>query len=629
MSILLAIPFFFFLPGYMITLLLPWVRGLSQRISISIITSIAIGVVTSIVLSLVKIPAGTFLFLILAVTSLGGLFFMRRRAGILFKEWKSAMKWERVFVISVFILSVLAAIFIAIPHRGYPWPIHADEWWTAGTVQNLIEGQSLNAHPYLPIDFPNYKPGFSSYLAAIFDVSGYDPVHSWAYLPAINVFLISFTVSLLIFGQTGNFFAGLLLPIFLVALRSDINILGWWFFVPSMFAFLLLLPIVLSVNDWLRFSSGLGWGVLMFGALFLVYLPFGVLTLLALAPLAFSIFNKHRRVLLSASLALGAAAIMAAVVFSPYKIYWQVADINFSSPLVEKIVSASFVPAGATIPHYNYNFFNFVKWPLLVLALLGVWYLRRKRWAWGILLAGAIAGLNLILFLLTGVSFLLFYQRNFYFLGVIAAVLAVFGLFYLLDKILKSPLLKNYVYPASRKAPLFRAGMKGLIKSLSSRKAPYFSTGCGAYARFFGTVLIAAMVVGGIFVGYFKLPTGTQLYYLVSEEDLAATRWLRAQPELKGKTVLADQFTGTIITPLTRLYSKLSSLTSQNIQSVVNPADSLFFLKSCEVKEDIMRWLAADLVYSKMPLDCAFLKEMYRSTGTFIYLYSKSGGTQN
>ncbi|MGC9603104.1 MAG: hypothetical protein ABSF47_01385 [Minisyncoccia bacterium] len=585
MSILIASPLIFLLPGYAITLAMPWVRRAIARLGYALVTSVALGVVVSSGAAYAKFPLGASLFAsLVAVTLLFGLAF-RRRITQVAEEWRDMARAEWLFLGFALLIAVAAAVFIAVPHFNYPWPSHGDEWWSVGTVQNLLSGKSINTHPYLPIDFPDYKPGFYSYIASVLNLVGADPVSSWAFLPALNVFLVSFVASLFLFGQTKRSFAGLLLPVFLVALRSDINILGWWFFVPSMFAFFFILPLLFGMRDWLRSSSGLGWAALALGALFLVYLPFGVLAVFALALSAVFILDKRRRIfMLVVILFLIAAGVVMGMALSPYQVYWQIANFHFSSPLAEKFVSSFFVPAGATVPDPRHAFLGFLGLPILVLAVIGAWCVRKEKWMYGVLTAFAMGALNLVLLWITDVSFLVFYQRNFYLLGVMAAVLAVFGLDWLIGKTMAIRFFKNIVA-----------------------------------ARFLVPIIITAVAICWMFAGYFKLPAGAQLYYLVDRENLAATQWLRAQPELKGKTVLADEFTGSIITPLTGLYSKLSLLTSQNIQSVINPLDSLFFLKSCDIKKDIIRRLAADIVYSRMPLDCPFLKEIYSSTSTFIY----------
>jgi len=585
MSILIASPLIFLLPGYAITLAMPWVRSAIARLGYALVTSVALGVVVSSGAAYAMLPLGISLFASLAVITLVFGLLFRHRIKTIVQEWRNTTKIERVFLGLVFLVTVAAAVFIAIPHFNYPWPSHGDEWWAVGTVQNLLDGKSLSAHPYLPIDFPDYKPGFYSYFASFFELTGADPIASWAFLPALNVLFISFAASLFLFRRTKNFFMVLLLPAFLVALRSDINILGWWFFIPSMFAFFFMLPLFFCMRDWLRSSSGLGWAALILGALFLVYPPFGVLTVFALALSAVFILDKRRRIfLLAIILFLIVAGIVAGMAFSPYRVYWQVANFHSSSPLVEKFVSSFFVPAEATVPDARHAFLNFLGFPLLALAVIGAWCVRKEKWIYGVLAAFALGASNLLLLWMTNASFLVFYQRNYYFLGVTAAVLAVFGLEWLIGKVMEIRTLEKIVA-----------------------------------ARFLVPVIITALAVCWMFNGYFKLSAGSELYYLVDQENLAATQWLRAQPDLKGKTVLADEFTGSIITPLTRLYSKLSLLTSQNIQSVINPVDSLFFLKSCDIKKDIIRRLAADIVYSRMSLDCPFLKEIYSSTSTFIY----------
>jgi hypothetical protein len=144
-----------------------------------------------------------------------------------------------------------------------------------------------------------------------------------------------------------------------------------------------------------------------------------------------------------------------------------------------------------------------------------------------------------------------------------------------------------------------------------------------ALFRYSGMVFISGVLFLSLFLGYFNLPSGANLYYIINQEDLAAMRWLKEQPSLHGIAVLADATLGTVITPLTRLPSKISLASSQNIESVVNPAQFGLAGKSCGEKEKLIVSLDVGMVYSREPQICGFLREIYRSDMVFVYLYTK------
>lgn len=575
-------PFLFFLPGYVATLLLPWVKGLTQRTGLSIITSIALGVVVSSVAAYLRLPIGLALFIFSFGAAITGLLTLSGRFRLWLDEWRNGEPRERRFLMTVLIISLAAGIFISAPHLNYPWPIHADEWWMVGTVQNLLEGKSLNLHPYLFTEFTNDKPGFTAYLAGVFGLWGADPVRLWPYLPAANIFLTSLVGALLVFHYTRNIFAGGSLPIFLTSLRSNAYMLGWWFFVPSMAAFSLLLPLLFSFSDWRRSGRGIAWAIVVFGALALVYLPFAALAVLAFLPGIIAAVRREKRWLFAAGLTItviGAVAI--GVIASPYKTYWRTVDLPALPRFLSDFIQAFFVPLGATFHRFAFtNPLLVISVPFLFFAAVGLWRLRTNQWAapagWAVLLGG----LNVFLVLVAGVSFLLFHQRAFYFFGVLAAALAALG--------------AGAVFPWLAKIRW----------------------------RYFIGALFAGGLVFLMFFQYFNLPNFTLLYYLVNGEDLAALTWLKSRSGFAGMTVVADRLVGTIITPFTRLPSKITLLTSQSVAGDISREEyeSWIFSDDCSKKKAFLEQMGADLAYVRQPQSCPFLTELYRSPHVFIYL---------
>lgn len=313
LSLLLAVftaPFLFFLPGYFVSLLLPWVRGVAARLAVSLVTSVTLGVIVSSAAAFAGLPVGISLVISMALAaaaSAAGAWQVRRT---LIEEWKREARSGKILIIAVALLALAAAALVSVPHVNYPWPIHADEWWDVGVVQNTIDGYSPNTHPYLWNEFPNHKPGFTSYLAGVFDLWSVNPVRAWSALPGANVFLTTLIAALFTLsvtrGKPAPFEAGrptaavtassarrlrtgwaaLAVPVLLAAVRSNAYMLGWWFFVPSSFAPLFLLALLIPAADWFRSARGIVWAACIACALALVYAPFISFAGLALFPLA-------------------------------------------------------------------------------------------------------------------------------------------------------------------------------------------------------------------------------------------------------------------------------------------------------------------------------------------------------
>lgn len=593
MSILLSFLFFFFLPGYVITLAMPWVHGLPQRLAVSVVTSVALGVILSTILAIAGMPVGLPLFILLIAITCAGFFFPRKKLLAIVHEWKESVRGERILVLSVLVLSVLAAVFIAEPHFNYSWPIHADEWWAVSATQNLIEGRPLNMHPYfLSGSFPDYKPGFTSYLAGVLGFMGYDPVDAWSFLPALNIFFVSFIVALLLFRYARDSIVGISFPFLLVALRSNAYMLGWWFFIPSTFAFIFILPLFISVSDWMRSARGMVWASGIFVALSLVYFPLAIFAAVALLPAVIMKEKKYRLAFWAGLAGIAAFVITVGIALSPYKVYWSFASAPAIPAFFSDFIHAFFVPISATTHFFrSENLFSIAGIPLLLLAAIAVRQLVLKSGAWirTVGLGAALGFFNLVLVWSLGISFAVFHQRAFQFTGVMIAVLAALGAASVFRWLFSLPFVKrskNFKYPIM--------------------------------------AIVAGALVFSLFFGYFNLPSGANLYYILNQEDLVAMRWLKGQPALRSIAVLTDATLGTVITPLTRLPSKISLASSQNIESVINPAQFGFTSKSCGEKEKLIISMGAGIIYSREAQICGFFREIYRSDLVFIYLYTKA-----
>ena len=569
MSIFIVLPLLF-LPGYFFTLLCRWISGFYKRLAFSITTSLALEIIISFIIAFLNLPLAVFFLpTIIVLTLIFGLI-TKRKSLVIFEEWKHLSKREKYFLGIIFVLALAAGAFIFYPHFGYRWPIHVDEWWDISAVQSLLTGRPLNTNPYLFTPYSDYKPGFTSFLANISAVLGKDPVHFWPYLPAFNLFLISFVTSLLLFAGTKNFWIAGLAPIFLAALRSNAYVLGWWFFVPSSFAFIFVVFLLITATDLFKSWSGLFLAFIFSLALGLVYLPFLGLIILSFIPFGARLFKKFP-VMFFLVLFSGIVSIVALLALSPYKSFWSSGE--------PAMLKAFFVPSQATIHFFNFlSFFTVVPFIIFILGLIGglVLIFKKENWSLALISGGIVGLLNLIIFYLYHISFLSFYQREYYFFGVILALLASIS----------------------------------VGKFLATRFKTIISL------IFVITVLIT------IFYGYFNLPSGTLLYHLVNPNDLAALQWLKNQSDLKGKYVLSNADVGTIITPLSGLPAKISWLTTQGTAALKNPKNLSFFNTSdCAVKKSIIIDLNTEIIYGRSPQDCSFLKEIYNKNNVFIYHY--------
>ncbi|MCL4404103.1 hypothetical protein M1432_02060, partial [Patescibacteria group bacterium] len=127
-------PLLIFLPGYLITLFLPFASGFFKRLAFSIVLSLSAEIALSYLLAVFN---PLFLKYFLPFIAIGALILGligRKRLLILVEEWRALRSRERLFSGALLALAVAAGIFIFYPHFGYTWPIHADEWWDVSAV---------------------------------------------------------------------------------------------------------------------------------------------------------------------------------------------------------------------------------------------------------------------------------------------------------------------------------------------------------------------------------------------------------------------------------------------------------------------------------------------------------------
>lgn len=126
---------------------------------------------------------------------------------------------------------------------AYPYPMHGDEWVHLAQGRYIIESSSLpfkNPYDTKTQFHANLESGFDMIIAEFFMMTGLDPVRQYYLLPAIfttivALLLIGFTVKL-----TKKIWIGISAAIFFVSIKSNINILGFWFFLPIVLGILLL-----------------------------------------------------------------------------------------------------------------------------------------------------------------------------------------------------------------------------------------------------------------------------------------------------------------------------------------------------------------------------------------------------
>ncbi len=134
------------------------------------------------------------------------------------------------------------SIIVTDEQAAYPYPIHADEW-SHLTIANSINnnGEIPSKNPAVPTyNYDAKESGFQIAIAQMIGLSGLEGVNIYQYFPIIGIILTLISIYLLVYTITRNFFIATITMIFVLYIRSNINIMGTWFAVPLTFSLFLL-----------------------------------------------------------------------------------------------------------------------------------------------------------------------------------------------------------------------------------------------------------------------------------------------------------------------------------------------------------------------------------------------------
>jgi len=305
----------------------------------------------------------------------------------------------------------------------FDYPIHADEWSHLARVRELMSTNRLAVNPYLPqiSHIVNLEPGFHIFLAEHYMLSGMDPVLGYKYLPALFAVITALYMFLLSREIFHSEYVGYLSILFLSAIKSNINLMGLWFFTPqTMSFFLLLMFLIISVEAGRNRISRSQAALLAYLALaaLIIYPPvFFILCAFSLSYLGlYSGYLKPRTILSITILAL-ATFFLLSLIF----------------PHIRLIFSASWTKTN--VGTVRFNLLQLAGLGSIAFAILGLLYASKVKS--GIILHTYLflCAINLILLYFLDYTILIPYQRVIYYLLLSLVPLSAAGLYKTLNVI--------------------------------------------------------------------------------------------------------------------------------------------------------------------------------------------------
>jgi len=423
-------------------------------------------------------------------------------------------KWQ----IALLLITLVFAFFLVYkPHLNYPYPFHVDEW------HHVSEGMRLGNYgeyfQFLRIiedaRFNGIEIGFHFllFLLSFF----FDLVLIYKFLPAIWICVSVATLFYVVYKKSDhNFMLAWFSTLFFISIKSNVNVLGLWFFTPLTFAIPFIFLYVYYFSEAIEKQNKKF--IIIGSAIMALVIPIHALSVLFFIP-ALLIYLR----------------INARYVAKEWKF--------FSLFLLVPILGVLFYKYTLAIPwpqllghmwtHLQFKFgwgvlevknslVEIYSWIGYILAVVGVLFIildrNTKKYAL-FLLWPATTFLLIIIYRLTGVSYLSPYQRNLYYFAISLPILSALGLFGILE------MVKTQLEDLKFGSSLIPDDAKKLI---------------------YGGVIFLVMILA--FISYYNIPKQLELYQAIDNNDYEALSFLAKLPE--GGTVVALPLLSSAIYPI-------------------------------------------------------------------------------
>ena len=456
----------------------------------------------------------------------------------------------------VFVL-VLVFILVYSPHFSYRFPYAIDEWHHISQSINFGTGNYEFNYGALEI-------GFHIFLKFV-DVFT-NLVLFYKFLPAIWAVFSALALFFLVYKKTNDFYLGILAIIFFASIKSNLNLLGLWFFTPLTFSipFILLYIYFFTEGIEKRDNKMIFWslGIMIF------LLPIHAISVLFAIPilLIYSLFHtryiKSEWKFFSWFLVLPVLGVLFYIFFTKNSLFNLFNAIQFR--------------LGFGYADLPFSFFDVYSLIGFVLALFGVifiiLYKKDLRKYSLFVIWPLIMLISLAIFKATGVSFLSPYQRNIYYFILSLPILSAFGVIYLLQ-LIKKIKVSEFV-----------------IKIIF--------------------VTLIMMILFFTFYQYYDLSERAQLRQIIDEDDYKDLLFLKS---LDKGVVLAEPIISNAITPI----AKMQPATTSFILDYRKEVETFFSLESCDKENEMLGIYEVDYILTKEKTNCGW-KLIYEGKN-FIY----------
>jgi len=501
----------------------------------------------------------------------------------------------------ILVAGILIFTFLLVysPHFNYPMPLHIDEWHHISESIRLGNYGEYFVSLKLEVGkrFAGLEIGFHFFLFLVSQI--FDLVLIYKFLPALWAALTALILFVIVYRKTDSDFPmALLAMIFFASLRSNVNLGGLWFFTPLTFSLPFIYLYIYYFTEGIRREKTNF--ILVSFAIMLFLLPIHSLSVLFALPALLIYAAANYRFVLKKS---HVFAIFFLIPLAGILIYKAVLNLPWENLLAHLGQTLQFrygwgVLEAQNFPTEVYSLIGYI------LALVGITYIiAYKKTAdylffvlWPIILL-----LEILLYRLTGVSYLTPYQRNLYYLALAMPFLSALG-WKLIVKLIGSAgdkLLARQNYSGG----LTRLATISINFKLTPGQLKYLQAGVIA--------VVTTVIIFFSFFNYYNLPPELALYHAIDVEDYRTLLYLKDQPP--GK-VMATPFMSTATYPISRHDPVATLVFSGNTEII----ESFFLASDCVGKAAIIKQYEIRYVISPAPLDCNY-RVIYAQNSDIIY----------
>ncbi|MBI3334443.1 hypothetical protein HYZ97_03065 [Candidatus Pacearchaeota archaeon] len=461
------------------------------------------------------------------------------------------------------------ALLVYSPHFTYHYPLHIDEW------HHITEAMKLQSGEYTGGSI-GYRFGFHVFLLSIAQVT--DIITFYQFLPAIWAVLTALALYWTTYKTTTNHITALLAVIFFASLKSNVNLLGTWFFTPLAFSLPFIFLYLFFFNQglveqnkkYLLVSLGIMLLLLPIHAVAVLF----ALPLLALTALIHLRYLKQEKRFFSLFLLIPLIGLLFYAWANSFSLVQSFASIWHALQFAK----------GWGILELNNSFLETYSLIGYLLAILGIYAIfknpERKRFLiyvfWPITLL-----IMILIFRFTEVSYLSPYQRNFFYFALSMPFLSAVGVHFLLMRLKEN--IGRYAQEHEQKEKLYKIA----------------------------ALIILAGIAFFTFHNYYETPPALELYHIIEPDDLPVFEALKKYPPT---IIMIPPQLGTALYPFTR-HEPVATLSFYGIRDDVE----LFYrTEDCVIKNALLKKYKAMYVVTPAQTACLGWQTEYAGTYTIF-----------